>query len=189
MAYFTVPFPSRLRSFSVSASSNGSPPPVGTSQSQTPGPVILELPLDKIRRPLMRTRANDPNKVKELMDSIEEIGLQVPIDVLEVDGAYYGACLPQLLSHILSQFAVNVFQVAIGTKLIGDSVSQPYAVKFVVERRKHSDMGDAGLVGHIVRLSDQEKDLIRIKMGANNTEKRIVRIHEVPKKGRRASHP
>ncbi|XP_031391654.1 sulfiredoxin, chloroplastic/mitochondrial [Punica granatum] len=90
MAYFTVPFPSRLRSFSVSASSNGSPPPVGTSQSQTPGPVILELPLDKIRRPLMRTRANDPNKVKELMDSIEEIGLQVPIDVLEVDGAYYG---------------------------------------------------------------------------------------------------
>ncbi|KAG6753388.1 hypothetical protein POTOM_043456 [Populus tomentosa] len=50
----------------------------------------LELPLDKIRRPLMRTRANDPNKVKELMDSIKEIGLQVPIDVLEVDGVYYG---------------------------------------------------------------------------------------------------
>lgn len=27
----------------------------------------------------MRTRANDPNKVKELMDSISEIGLQVPV--------------------------------------------------------------------------------------------------------------
>lgn len=50
----------------------------------------MELPLGKIRRPLMRTRANDPVKVKDLMDSIREIGLQVPIDVLEVDGVYYG---------------------------------------------------------------------------------------------------
>lgn len=41
--------------------------------------MILEIPLEKIRRPLMRTRANDPNKVKELMDSIREIGLQVPV--------------------------------------------------------------------------------------------------------------
>jgi len=41
--------------------------------------VILEIPIDKIRRPLMRTRANDPNKVQELMDSIKEIGLQVPV--------------------------------------------------------------------------------------------------------------
>lgn len=57
----------------------GAPRPVSTSQSQTAGPVILELPLEKIRRPLMRTRANDPNKVKELMDSIGEIGLQVPV--------------------------------------------------------------------------------------------------------------
>ncbi|KAM0002812.1 putative sulfiredoxin [Helianthus debilis subsp. tardiflorus] len=38
----------------------------------------------------MRTRSNDPQKVQELMDSIAQIGLQVPIDVLEVDGAYYG---------------------------------------------------------------------------------------------------
>lgn len=43
------------------------------------GPVIVELPLDKIRRPLMRTRANDPVKVRDLMDSIREIGLQVPV--------------------------------------------------------------------------------------------------------------
>ncbi|XP_057812063.1 sulfiredoxin, chloroplastic/mitochondrial isoform X1 [Salvia miltiorrhiza] len=60
------------------------------SGPQQGGPVILELPLDKIRRPLMRTRANDPHKVKQLMDSIAEIGLQVPIDVLLVDGEYYG---------------------------------------------------------------------------------------------------
>lgn len=45
------------------------------------GPVILELPVDKIRRPLMRTRANDPVKVQELMDSISEIGLQVPVSI------------------------------------------------------------------------------------------------------------
>ncbi|KZV21652.1 sulfiredoxin, chloroplastic/mitochondrial [Dorcoceras hygrometricum] len=74
--------PCNFRTFSVSASLNGSP--------QLSGPVILELPLDLIRRPLMRTRANDPQKVKELMESIAEIGLQVPIDVLEVDGKYYG---------------------------------------------------------------------------------------------------
>ncbi|GLT97136.1 hypothetical protein SLE2022_147180 [Rubroshorea leprosula] len=86
MASFILKVPN-LRSFTVSASSNGAPPGSG---SQSGGPVILELPLDKIRRPLMRTRANDPNKVKELMDSIKEIGLQVPIDVLEVDGVYYG---------------------------------------------------------------------------------------------------
>lgn len=52
--------------------------PSGTG-SQSGGPMILELPVDKIRRPLMRTRANDPNKVQELMDSIREIGLQVPV--------------------------------------------------------------------------------------------------------------
>ncbi|WRX14423.1 hypothetical protein QQP08_006910 [Theobroma cacao] len=77
MANFVLQLPtSNLRSFSVYASSNGAP--MGTG-SQSGGPVILELPLDKIRRPLMRTRANDPNKVQELMDSIREIGLQVPV--------------------------------------------------------------------------------------------------------------
>ncbi|CAA2998650.1 sulfiredoxin, chloroplastic mitochondrial [Olea europaea subsp. europaea] len=92
MANLVLKFPNNLKSFSVSASasSNGSPP--GVHQSK--GPVILELPLDRIRRPLMRTRANDPQKVKELMESISEIGLQVPIDVLEVDGEYYGMWAP-----------------------------------------------------------------------------------------------
>ncbi|KAG6753389.1 PREDICTED: sulfiredoxin, chloroplastic/mitochondrial [Populus euphratica] len=90
MANFVLRLPATsFRSFSISASSNGAVPGTST-RAQNGGPVILELPLDKIRRPLMRTRANDPNKVKELMDSIKEIGLQVPIDVLEVDGVYYG---------------------------------------------------------------------------------------------------
>lgn len=53
----------------------------GSSSGGGGGPVILELPLDKIRRPLMRTRANDPNKVQELMDSISQIGLQVPVSI------------------------------------------------------------------------------------------------------------
>ncbi|KAF8030328.1 hypothetical protein BT93_E2697 [Corymbia citriodora subsp. variegata] len=98
MASFMLHLPatttaSRWRSFSVSASasSNGAAPGQSLSVGQGKGgPVVVELPLDKIRRPLMRTRANDPGKVKDLMDSIREIGLQVPIDVLEVDGVYYG---------------------------------------------------------------------------------------------------
>ncbi|MBE7383254.1 MAG: ParB N-terminal domain-containing protein [Leptolyngbya sp. SIO1E4] len=49
---------------------------------------ILDIPLEKIRRPLYRQ--NDPQKVEALMTSIAEIGLQDPIDVLEVDGEYYG---------------------------------------------------------------------------------------------------
>ncbi|XP_057969884.1 sulfiredoxin, chloroplastic/mitochondrial isoform X2 [Malania oleifera] len=83
--------PSNPRSFSVSVSSNASSSGNGGQSGRAgAGPVVVELPLDKIRRPLMRTRANDPAKVKDLMNSIQEIGLQVPIDVLEVDGAYYG---------------------------------------------------------------------------------------------------
>ncbi|KAH7292045.1 hypothetical protein KP509_29G049000 [Ceratopteris richardii] len=60
------------------------------SLSRKKGPIIVEIPLDKIRRPLLRTRTNDPEKVKELMESIAEIGLKEPIDVLEVDGIFYG---------------------------------------------------------------------------------------------------
>ncbi|XAR69592.1 Sulfiredoxin [Bertholletia excelsa] len=86
MASFILQVPNNIRNFSVSASSNGAP----SGAPQQGGPVIIEIPLDKIRRPLMRTRSNDPQKVNDLMDSIREIGLQVPIDVLEVDGVYYG---------------------------------------------------------------------------------------------------
>ena len=49
---------------------------------------IKEIPLNQIRRPL--PRKNDPKKVAELMDSIAQEGLREPIDVLEVDGQYYG---------------------------------------------------------------------------------------------------
>lgn len=49
---------------------------------------IREIPLGQIRRPLLRE--NDQNKVAALMASIAEEGLREPIDVLEVDGEYYG---------------------------------------------------------------------------------------------------
>lgn len=50
--------------------------------------VIREIPLRQIRRPL--PRQTDPQKVKVLMESIAREGLREPIDVLEVEGQYYG---------------------------------------------------------------------------------------------------
>ncbi|MGB3759615.1 MAG: sulfiredoxin [Rivularia sp. (in: cyanobacteria)] len=49
---------------------------------------IEEIPLNRIIRPL--PRQNDAKKVEALMKSIAEIGQQEPIDLLEVDGQYYG---------------------------------------------------------------------------------------------------
>lgn len=49
---------------------------------------VQEIPLSQIRRPLYRE--NDQAKVAALMESIKEIGQQEPIDVLEVEGLYYG---------------------------------------------------------------------------------------------------
>ncbi|HAZ45910.1 MAG TPA: chromosome partitioning protein ParB [Cyanobacteria bacterium UBA11369] len=49
---------------------------------------VQEIPLSQIRRPLYRE--NDQAKVAALMESIKEIGQTEPIDVLEVDGQYYG---------------------------------------------------------------------------------------------------
>lgn len=49
---------------------------------------IENLPLTAIHRPLYRQ--NDPEKVRLLMASIQEIGLKEPIDVLEVEGQFYG---------------------------------------------------------------------------------------------------
>jgi sulfiredoxin len=49
---------------------------------------IEAIPIKDIQRPLYRQ--NDQAKVEALMQSIQEIGLQEPIDVLEVDGKYYG---------------------------------------------------------------------------------------------------
>ncbi|MGQ4648638.1 chromosome partitioning protein ParB [Lyngbya aestuarii] len=49
---------------------------------------VREIPLGQIRRPLPRD--NDQQKVEALMESIAKEGLKEPIDVLEVDGQYYG---------------------------------------------------------------------------------------------------
>ena len=49
---------------------------------------VQEIPLQQIYRPL--PRVNDQTKVTALMASIAEIGQIEPIDVLEVDGQYYG---------------------------------------------------------------------------------------------------
>ena len=49
---------------------------------------VQEIPINRIRRPLFRQ--NNQEKVAALMDSITEVVLQEPIDVLEVDGQYYG---------------------------------------------------------------------------------------------------
>jgi len=70
---------------------------------------VQEIPLNQIKRPL--PRVNDPQKVEALMESIQAIGQQEPIDVLEVDGEYYGfsgchryeACQRLGLSTILAK--------------------------------------------------------------------------------------
>jgi uncharacterized ParB-like nuclease family protein len=49
---------------------------------------VEDIPIHKIKRPLYRQ--NDQAKVAALMESISEIGLQEPIDILEVEGEYYG---------------------------------------------------------------------------------------------------
>ncbi len=49
---------------------------------------IKEIPMTAIRRPL--PKQTDQQKVLALMESIAQEGLREPIDVLEVDGEYYG---------------------------------------------------------------------------------------------------
>ena len=49
---------------------------------------IQVLPLEKIHRPL--PRQTDQEKVATLMASIAQEGLREPIEVLEVEGRYYG---------------------------------------------------------------------------------------------------
>ena len=61
---------------------------IETSDRKAQAMRIEELPLNQIRRPL--PRVNDQTKVTALMESIREVGLNEPIDVLEVDGQYYG---------------------------------------------------------------------------------------------------
>ncbi|MEM7727486.1 MAG: sulfiredoxin [Cyanobacteria bacterium P01_A01_bin.45] len=49
---------------------------------------VEAIPLSQIKRPL--PQHNDSQKVQALMESIAEIGQQEPIDILEVEGEYYG---------------------------------------------------------------------------------------------------
>lgn len=49
---------------------------------------IKELKIDSIHRPL--PRQTDRSKVERLAQSIAQEGLHEPIDVLEVEGRYYG---------------------------------------------------------------------------------------------------
>ena len=49
---------------------------------------VVALPLAAIRRPLERPL--DEAKVRSLMESIAREGLREPIDVLELDGRYWG---------------------------------------------------------------------------------------------------
>ena len=49
---------------------------------------IEDIPIRSIHRPLVAQ--TDPEHVAALMDSIAKIGLQTPIEVLEVEGQYYG---------------------------------------------------------------------------------------------------
>ncbi|CAN1327543.1 Sulfiredoxin, chloroplastic/mitochondrial [Linum perenne] len=101
-----------LRGFSVKAASSSSSNVVkgaAPGSVQKAGPMIVEIPLDQIKRPLMRTRTNDQDKVQDLMHSIHQIGLQVP-----------GS------------------QGAIVTKLTSDLASQQYGAKFDEEPKKLS---------------------------------------------------
>eukprot|EP00252_Welwitschia_mirabilis_P011173 TRINITY_DN2512_c0_g1_i1.p1 TRINITY_DN2512_c0_g1~~TRINITY_DN2512_c0_g1_i1.p1 ORF type:complete len:119 (+),score=10.01 TRINITY_DN2512_c0_g1_i1:133-489(+) len=50
-----------------------------TDSQDSRRPLVAEIPLDKIRRPLSKTRQNDPEKVEDLMESISKIGLQEPV--------------------------------------------------------------------------------------------------------------
>ncbi|MEM8723070.1 MAG: sulfiredoxin [Cyanobacteria bacterium P01_G01_bin.39] len=49
---------------------------------------IKELKVKQIQRPL--PRQTDQTKVNQLAQSIDQEGLREPIDVLEVEGQYYG---------------------------------------------------------------------------------------------------
>mmetsp|Transcript_21290 Transcript_21290/g.64057 ORF Transcript_21290/g.64057 Transcript_21290/m.64057 type:complete len:152 (+) Transcript_21290:100-555(+) len=81
----------RSRRFFANASAKDSETRFGWDVAEKePATGSTELPLAVIRRPLQRTRSNNQEKVQALMESISERGLMEPIDVLEVDGKYYG---------------------------------------------------------------------------------------------------
>ncbi|KAE9607309.1 putative sulfiredoxin [Lupinus albus] len=85
MANCVLHVPAYFRNFTVSASSNSNGVylqflrcPLNYYQNMF---YCFEV-LQKIRRPMLRTRTNDVNKVQQLLDSISEIGLQAPVKKL-----------------------------------------------------------------------------------------------------------
>jgi sulfiredoxin len=54
------------------------------------GVVFRDICIKDILRPLSGTRTNDQEKVHRLMDSIAKEGQKTAIDVLDVEGRYYG---------------------------------------------------------------------------------------------------
>lgn len=92
--------PSRQRTNPVLGASSSPPTPpqppsrnIHLSRSRRPRAAaerVQDVVLRDIRRPLAGTRSNDADKVARLAESIAREGLHVPIDVLEVDGVFYG---------------------------------------------------------------------------------------------------
>ncbi len=68
---------------------------------------IQEIPLNQIHRPL--PRQTDQAKVAQLARSIAEEGLHEPIDVLEVEGKYYGfsGCHRYEAHHLLGKETIK----------------------------------------------------------------------------------
>ncbi|CAN1810293.1 Sulfiredoxin, chloroplastic/mitochondrial [Linum perenne] len=122
-----------LRGFSVKAASSSSSNGAAPGSVQKAGPMIVEIPLDQIKRPLMRTRTNDQDKVQDLMHSIHQIGLQVPVRALD----FQFLSVFELMFLRLMVFTTGS-QGAIVTKLTSDLASQQYGAKFDEEPKKLS---------------------------------------------------
>ncbi|XP_037466784.1 uncharacterized protein LOC119338577 [Triticum dicoccoides] len=84
------------------SSSNGAAGLSPLSDSEKKGPVVMEIPLENIR-----TRANDPDEVQKLMDSIRVIGLQVPVGIFSFNINFYQNYF--LLVHKLNYVRTGIF--------------------------------------------------------------------------------
>jgi uncharacterized ParB-like nuclease family protein len=82
---------------------------------------VKELKVADIRRPLARTRTNDSAKVEALMESIQQHGLKVPIDVLEVSGL---TPRPYMPSSSIADIHVEDADLQVDGKIYGFSGAQ-----------------------------------------------------------------
>ncbi|CAN1810294.1 Sulfiredoxin, chloroplastic/mitochondrial [Linum perenne] len=131
-----------LRGFSVKAASSSSSNGAAPGSVQKAGPMIVEIPLDQIKRPLMRTRTNDQDKVQDLMHSIHQIGLQVPVRALDFQFlSVFELMFLRLMVFTTAEmmsYGKQGSQGAIVTKLTSDLASQQYGAKFDEEPKKLS---------------------------------------------------